>query len=538
MCLRSAGAALLLAALLTSCSTASPPPSGSRAPSDPSAATPSPAAPAGALPPATLTPGRCGGLPHDLDGDGSGDLAVGAPAGGEGHGQGAVTVVHGDGRVPDPVGKGSVLPARLFTQAEPVGEDWDSESAQGFGSGVAVGDFDRDGCADLAVEQTELGPEISVLSGSPRGVRNRHRRELTTPDTSAAYGPTMVTGDFDGDRFTDLAVVFDPGYTTGNRYDTGVQVWYGSRHGLARSRPGRRIHRSQLGITVNTDAADLDATEFAGALAAGDLTGDGVDDLVVGVPGLSGERGAVVLVRGRRGSGLSPVGSRRITQETPGVPGGSQAHDRFGASVAVGDLTGDGHPELAIGAPGEDTFGAVTVLLGGRRGLRDRGATRWDQESAGVPGDAQPDDGFGAVLLVAPLDGDDRADLAVGATDDRLVDGGPSVGSVTVLHGAPGGVTGAAGVLLTEELLGGSEPEGGGFGATLTASPVHGASAPWTLVVGAPYSSDDEEQSGAVWVVGASAGGPTTTGSARLVPGGPGIDDRPGYDGYFGIALG
>ncbi|MFE2069088.1 FG-GAP-like repeat-containing protein [Streptomyces sp. NPDC059467] len=109
----------------------------------------------------------------------------------------------------------------------------------------------------------------------------------------------------------------------------------------------------------------------------GDFNGDGYRDAVLPAPGanVSGKEaaGAVVVLYGSA-SGLSTSRRKTITQNTAGVPGVSEAYDRFGAATATADLNRDGYADLVVGTPYEDTSkgtdsGAVTVLWGSRSGL-------------------------------------------------------------------------------------------------------------------------------------------------------------------------
>ncbi|MER8005199.1 VCBS repeat-containing protein [Streptomyces sp. NPDC094149] len=109
----------------------------------------------------------------------------------------------------------------------------------------------------------------------------------------------------------------------------------------------------------------------------GDFDGDGYRDAVLPAPGadVSGKEaaGAVVVLYGSA-SGLSAGRRKTITQNTAGVPGTSEAYDRFGAATATADLNRDGYADLVVAAPYEDTSkgsdsGTVTVLWGSRNGL-------------------------------------------------------------------------------------------------------------------------------------------------------------------------
>src|SRR5262249_22043860 len=88
-----------------------------------------------------------------------------------------------------------------------------------------------------------------------------------------------------------------------------------------------------------------------------DFNGDGFDDLAIGVPGekigSTEQAGAVIVLYGAS-SGLTSSGAQIFRQGAAGVPGTPETSDHFGASVAAGDLDGDGYADLAIGVPGED----------------------------------------------------------------------------------------------------------------------------------------------------------------------------------------
>jgi len=186
---------------------------------------------------------------------------------------------------------------------------------------------------------------------------------------------------------------------------------------------------------------DVTAGPSSSGIARGDFDNDGFGDLAVGVPlegfGTSQQAGGVNVIYGTA-DGLRATGNQFWQQGASGVPGLSETGDQFGRSLASGDFNHDGFSDLAIGAPFEDTIGAlvdagqVTVLFGSATGLTAAGAQTLLSPS--------PDAGarFGWSLAWGDFVGTAAvADLAVAAP--RYTGGGAEErGFVTLYTGTPG----------------------------------------------------------------------------------------------------
>ncbi|WP_436960182.1 FG-GAP repeat protein [Streptomyces sp. SudanB182_2057] len=110
-----------------------------------------------------------------------------------------------------------------------------------------------------------------------------------------------------------------------------------------------------------------------------------------------------------------------------------------------GDFNGDGYRDAVLPAPGANVAGktgagALVVLYGSKTGLSTSRRATITQNTAGVPGAAETDDGFGAATATADLNRDGFADLVV-STPYEDTPRGRDAGMVTVLWGGKKGLT-------------------------------------------------------------------------------------------------
>ena len=282
----------------------------------------------------------------DVDADGDLDLAVANGGGGMGVDDTvSVLLNNGDG----------TFAAQVTYDAGP--------SAQH----VAIGDLDHDGDADLAVANL-WGPTVSVLLSNGDGTFAGQVQYAT-----GNYPRSVVIGDLDGDTHPDLVTV--------NGFPHGVTVLAGNGDGT-------------FGAAVV--AYDLSGGPEPMRTSLGDLDGDGDLDVVVGFnnnPAYPPPQPNVQVLLNDGAGVLSDGGSYL-------VPGTWQTD-----SLAIGDLDGDGVPDLALTNAAQES---VSVLLGQGDGTFADGVA-YARAHGPNPG-----------VVLGDLDGDGDLDLAVTNGDEHV----------------------------------------------------------------------------------------------------------------------
>ncbi|MFG2357266.1 FG-GAP-like repeat-containing protein [Streptomyces sp. NPDC048521] len=420
--------------------------------------------------PAIRTLASAAGSPaatDDMNRDGRADLAAGVPGATAGSqaGAGQVTVVPGARSAP-------YSGNRAVITQESDGVPGGSESGDGFGSAIAYGDFDHDGYRDLVVSSpgeevtSGAGDEgaLSLLRGTANGLTGQAGM-LNEPAGSRAsgarFGAAVATGDFDGDGGDDILAVapgagrawaidgMDRSFSSavplsrlagegGAVTDAAVATGDFDKDGYADAALTFRTAGGATPLVVlrgsatglRTDAPTVLLGAGGGALAAGDLDGDGYADLAVGRPE-AGDGGEIATFHGSA-EGLTSTGA-------PVIGGTAAPGDRFGASLATADVNGDGYADVLAGAPGTDVqgaadAGAALLLHGGSGGLTAAGAQEYDADLLGVPGAAEAGDRLGDAVSLADLTGDGVPDLALGSDGENAGDG-----TVLTLNGGPDG---------------------------------------------------------------------------------------------------
>ena len=399
----------------------------------------------------------------DFNGDGLDDLAVSTKQESVSGvwGAGAVNVIYGStGGL-----SATVVPDQLWHQDVEGVED--VVETDGFGSDLAAADFNADGYDDLAigayfesVEGKSYAGAVNVIHGAGGGLSATvvpdqlwHQNVPGVEDVLESgdhFGLRLAVGNFNGDRYADLAVGV-PDEDVGSVTNAGaVNVIHGSFAGLSATRvPDQIWSQDAAGVE---DVAEVE-DRFGSSLAAGSFDGDSRDDLAIGVPlETVGHRinmyaGAVNVIYGAAGGlSVTEVPSQLWHQDSGDVEGVVAPGDQFGDELAVGRFNGDDFDDLAIGVPleyvgGDRDAGAVNVIHGSKEGLSAVQVPDqlWHQDVADVDDEAEALDHFGRGLAAGRFNGDGYDDLAIGVPDEDV--GVENIGAMHVIHGTGGGLS-------------------------------------------------------------------------------------------------
>lgn len=272
-------------------------------------------------------------------------------------------------------------------------------SADLFGMAVgSAGDVNGDGIDELFISAPLANTTGRVyLYSASRSQPLGQYQTLSGTGSGARFGwAASAAGDVNGDGIGDF-VVGAVRSVSGSTEVGSVTVYHGGRSGL-NTTPARTLFGTQAGAQFGRSVA-----------SAGDVNGDGFDDIIVGAPryenasSQADEGFAFVWHGSRSGIGASPNWTEQVNQS---------AAD-FGWSVAgIGDVNGDGLDDVAVGAPrldnGQSNEGRVYVYHGSRTGLPTTPAWTGEGNAANAV--------FGySVAGGKDIDGNGRPDVVVGA---------------------------------------------------------------------------------------------------------------------------
>lgn len=300
----------------------------------------------------------------------------------------------------------------------------------------SAGDVNGDGYADLwvlAEARKSAGfsyYRVLIFHGSATGLKHAPDTSWEVDHAFQDDAPNLTcAGDVNGDGYDDL-IEGDPEWSGTARLCGRVHLFYGSAQGLIPT----PAWTTTCDLPTKKGAVEADGRLFGwSAAGAGDVNGDGFDDVVIGAP---------FAAHGDVDEGLAFVyfGSRAgLSQKSDWSVESNHPHALLGYSVSsAGDVNGDGFADVLLGAPqaadGQINEGAALVFRGSRSGLER--SPHWCRESD------NSNQRFGLLVLAAgDVNGDGCDDVLVAAPEFER--GGQRVGRVCLYYGSPAGLTGS-----------------------------------------------------------------------------------------------
>ena len=290
-----------------------------------------------------------------------------------------------------------------------------------FGIHLLTGDFNGDGFKDLAAaEPGQKGAMYLFYGGKKRekgiyqiGQEGAADVAFVTTEQGSNLGIHACVGDFDRNGIDDLAMSWlSQGTNLGNNASQVTILTMRSEWDKDVYDIGKKIY----GKTVISRPVSSNS-RVVHTCATGDFNDDGVLDIALGMPLDAYQKqkssGSVTVIYHPHRYNGTVVDIAEVDEKIGVRMNGNQTNAQFGYSLAAGDFTGDGRDDLAVSAPNRLIKGPKSE---GMVYIFD--ANHWPKETSEQPAAMEiPGKGgqFGFRLSSADVNGDKRADLVISA---------------------------------------------------------------------------------------------------------------------------
>ena len=324
-------------------------------------------------------------------------------------------------------------------------------------------------------------------------------------DSGAETGYSVSSGDINGDGTPDI-IIGSPNTRAGDKdKNKGGKVY--CLYGKNKMNDALSVNDSEI-IFSHKSSSEKDW--LGHTIAAGDINGDGVSDLLIGAPFMRDRSGAVFVVFGKEG--LS--GESDIKEMADIFIYGANKRNMAGYSVAIGDINSDGFADIIIGAPSSDKGrGEVYVIYGGKELKREINlGDSYDLRIAGKEGSdrgffvfseksEQRGDSAGYTVASADINGDGIFDIMIGAPGADGNNNKNDSGEVYVIYGR-GGLKGNLDLYKDADMTISGAFEGDSAGYSIACGDINkdGIS---DVIIGSPNAGfkGGENRQGAVYIV-------------------------------------
>ena len=384
------------------------------------------------------------GRNKDVNGDGYGDIAIGSKNGSI---NGSLKIFHG--------GASGITDCNENAANTTItGEE------SGFPTAFQMRDINRDGFADVIVADSQYNNKtgrVYIYYGSSNGITSSASAIITGEGQNDEFGKSVSMGDMNGDGQTDIVVgafrkdniqngaiyIFHNNITgnifassankilrsINNNFGTTVDVGDINKDGfddiavrgdwMNTGRWGSVyiFHGSSTGITqTDIESADSIITCYYGYFynnfgiltILDDINNDGYLDLIAGADyyGHSGYGNKIFVYPGNNGGISSTIADTPNIDHLVWNPDAGDNLPEYKMSAALGDINGDGYPDLAIGTSSHNNYqGRVCIYNGNGSGFNSSPSTTL----IGSTADGQ----FGLAVSLGDINGDGMADLAI-----------------------------------------------------------------------------------------------------------------------------